>query len=201
MTIVPRYGRANVHTRRSVPSLSSTPFNASLSPGIIEWGRIRMTTTLRAEVRRSRCLLGAPIAHTLELMRPLALTVVSLAVLASCSAGTERSTRCRTRRHQRHRPGRRDHAGRHRRAGTARLLHRVDRGVRPVGRGSADRAGRLRRSAGRHDRAVRRPSPSDGRAVRGSDARQPRWPRRRRCDAGARRHGLVRIRRSPTTST
>ena len=34
--MVPRYGRAKVHTRRHVPALNSTPFSASLSPGIIE---------------------------------------------------------------------------------------------------------------------------------------------------------------------
>ncbi len=34
--IVALYGRANVQTRRTVPSCNSTPFKESLSPGIIE---------------------------------------------------------------------------------------------------------------------------------------------------------------------
>ncbi len=34
--MVPRYGLAKPHTRRHVPSCNSTPFSASLSPGIIE---------------------------------------------------------------------------------------------------------------------------------------------------------------------
>ncbi len=49
--MVALYGRANVQTRRTVPSCNSTPFKESLSPGIIEWGGMRMGLTLRA----SRC--------------------------------------------------------------------------------------------------------------------------------------------------
>ncbi len=40
--IVPRYGRANAHTRLAVPSAMRTSLMASESPGIMWWGDIRM---------------------------------------------------------------------------------------------------------------------------------------------------------------